>query len=297
MISSETQKSACTEHTTMSSKPQHTYSDHHRLPVLLLLMASAQLASAFSTSRSPGTSFYTAQTRRTPISTRLLYRDGDELDIEMREQDKTTSTNAWWNPFAATALKSQTATSDVDEYLEFLERRYQRLHEDQGRTEVKFSALKWLKQEDGELNQQQHENVLYALGVAGLASERLLHKHQPHQLKSYEPAAVDVQVVKTASTKPQAPVLATLVAARLSPAFRKLMLQRKLLIRYQSLKLKAFATMLLKAAINMPVKASKSLLKMSGGKRNLIYTASLMATVFVVLLRPVVQTIVSEGRA
>ena len=70
----------------------------------------------------------------------------------------------------------------VDNYLEFLDRRYQRLHEEEEpRRDTKFSAWKWLTQgsDDSEpLKQQKTDDALYVLGVAGLASEKLLQKHQ-----------------------------------------------------------------------------------------------------------------------
>lgn len=87
----------------------------------------------------------------------------------------------------------------MDVYLEFLDKRYHRLHDDEKKEEKAhsangvatvakkmkpFSAMEWLT--NGGNNsakmlataQEQHEDALYVLGVAGLASQKLLQKHQ-----------------------------------------------------------------------------------------------------------------------
>jgi len=85
---------------------------------------------------------------------------------------------------------------NVDVYLEFLDKRYHRLHDDEKKEEkaqsatavakkIKpFSAMEWLTKGGNNsatmlaTAQEQHEDALYVLGVAGLASQKLLQKHQ-----------------------------------------------------------------------------------------------------------------------
>ena len=95
----------------------------------------------------------------------------------------------------------------IDKYLEYLDRRYHRLHDgDDGpngnnKKPAVFSALEWLGRKGGKPNNevnihhenhqeeeededeeqattlQQQEDALYVLGLAGLASQKLLRKH------------------------------------------------------------------------------------------------------------------------
>jgi hypothetical protein len=83
----------------------------------------------------------------------------------------------------------QDTAQKVDEYLEFLGKRYNRVHRfDRAHPKkTPFSVLAWLAQpqdenqnsndDSGDDSQVKESNALYALGVAGLASERLLQKH------------------------------------------------------------------------------------------------------------------------
>jgi len=86
---------------------------------------------------------------------------------------------------------------NVDAYLEFLDRRYRRLHSDDekeantqsdslaSKKGKSFSAMDWLtsggknsdKTDSATSQQQQQQDALYVLGVAGLASQKLLQKH------------------------------------------------------------------------------------------------------------------------
>jgi hypothetical protein len=85
---------------------------------------------------------------------------------------------------------------NVDAYLEFLDRRYRRLHSDDEKEAnnhsaspaskgKSFSAMEWLtsggknseKNDPATSQQQQQQDALYVLGVAGLASQKLLQKH------------------------------------------------------------------------------------------------------------------------
>jgi len=75
---------------------------------------------------------------------------------------------------------------NIDEYLEFLDRRYNRLHSNDKKEEKKRSvntAWKWIFDSDSSsskptsLHESMKQDALYVLGVAELASARLLQKH------------------------------------------------------------------------------------------------------------------------
>ena len=115
--------------------------------------------------------------RASLVSTTLQYREGDDESI-------STSPFRWLNTiFPSSQRDEDNEQQSVDEYLEFLDRRYRRLHSSEREEASKpFSALSWLRQgslsrNEVIISEQQKEDALYVLGVAGLASEKLLHKH------------------------------------------------------------------------------------------------------------------------
>lgn len=129
--------------------------------------------------------------------TQTWYRHGDSYDSQERQiehehamtpyleaQDKET----WWGSFFSSNQKGERKQENMDKHLEFLDRRYNRLHSDEvspksdnGRIN---SAWNWLFEDSGETEpsprsfSQMQDDALYILGVAELASEKLLHKHR-----------------------------------------------------------------------------------------------------------------------
>jgi len=214
---------------------------------------------------------------------------------------------------------------DVDEYLAYLDKRYHRLHDEDDKAEIKFSALNWLhhgnsKHSDSEVEhpssslsrstQEESDNALYVLGVAGLASQRLLqkkslpptpaastgtmdHQHEVAVATISARTIMDAEVFGTSGSK-VAPAIA-LVAARIGPVFRRLSVQRKLFLRYQSRQLVAIATSLARTIAALPAKAGKAVWKYGGGKRNVAVTATLVASLLFFIIRPLAQAVVSEG--
>jgi len=68
--------------------------------------------------------------------------------------------------------------NDVDDYLEYLSRRYNRVHQNESKSDESpkgfYSALAWLNAHE---IKDQTEDALCVLDLAKLASKRLLHKH------------------------------------------------------------------------------------------------------------------------
>lgn len=148
-------------------------------------------------------SFSQTRHKHTSIQTRLQFSDNASPD--------TTIESSWWRKIFASTLPSPKAISssspdsqmeeqdNVDAYLEFLDRRYRRLHsndENEQKAQSKqsaslvsmkgkpFSAMDWLTSGGNNnaniettTSQQQQQDALYVLGVAGLASQKLLQKH------------------------------------------------------------------------------------------------------------------------
>jgi len=302
--------------------------------LLLLLTASA---SAFSSKRTldlrrSSTMFYTrsssafrgsnpenenARSRRffrkggQSLLNRLEYRDGDDNDSSERRQENETFVQTRWWPFTAISRETVDKESEkVDEYLEFLDRRYHRLHDDEEQQQQpKFSAWKWLMQgaegEDtmltAEEKQQQQEDALEVLGLAGLASQRLLQKYgkaQPEQRLEEAPIeSISTEVEAVAVPQDGLKMALSLLAAKLSPFWRRLAIQRKILLRYQTVKFRAATAVLLNSVAVGPAKATKALWKLGGGKKNVGWTLTVMGALAYYLLRPLVQTIIREGAA
>lgn len=115
--------------------------------------------------------------------TKLSYSNDGEIIGNMKPlvQRESKMSSVWSNVFTQRINSDQ---ENVDEYLEFLDRRYHRLREDDDEATAFSSRFSWNwlfdndNKEHPDSHQNQGNNSLYALGVAELASEKLLQKHQ-----------------------------------------------------------------------------------------------------------------------
>lgn len=273
-----------------------------------------------------------AQRRATPrpsstsrFATRLKYRDGDEHEPQVVRQDTVDSQDKeaarWWQSVFQEKEKTTARSHEdeeqqvVDEYLEFLDKRYKRLHEKEKKkhepASKKFSALGWLTADKSDpLSAQQAEDALYVLGVAELASERLLQKHHAASRKApaLETEKEEVVIDAVAETEPEDALVVpkdessetrkALVLAKLAATGRNVLKgvsnRRNTLIAYQEKKIVAALVVALKTALVTPVKATKLLWNLGGGKKTIALTVSAFITAFV-LVRPVAQALVSEA--
>lgn len=109
--------------------------------------------------------------------------------------------NDAWKTFVRDRLNSDENTSDetnqqfvVDKYLESIERRYNRVHQveltDDTNQRVLSSAWTWLTADESTFRQEERQrsrdDALYVLGLAELASARLLQKHHLPVTQSHE---------------------------------------------------------------------------------------------------------------
>lgn len=237
-----------------------------------------------------------------------------------RDASQVVAASRWWQAVVQPAPSPALTPADeqqqaVDEYLEFLDKRYKRLHESEKKEErasTKFSALKWLMGDETDpVSQRQQENALYVLGVAELASERLLQKHQaaPQQHKRHAPVqekesevvidAVVEDISQDVVAKYESPpeTRQALLLATVSQMVRSVLTgvgnRRKALIAYQDKKLMSAMTRALNTIARTPFKAIQAFWKLGGGKKTVALTASAFITAFLVF-RPVVQAMM-EG--
>jgi hypothetical protein len=166
-----------------------------------------------------------------------------------------------------------------------------------------LSAWKWLKHdplEGAELltQQQQQEDALYVLGVAGLASKRLLQKHHlPAPTEASVPLecvdiaeatqVVDVSVVPSST----APTKLMLHKQAVAKALHRLSKSRMALHKYQSKQLRSMASF----CVRGPIRLCQSLWRWGGGQDNVVRTLTLTAAVMLVLVRPLLQIVASES--
>lgn len=194
----------------------------------------------------------------------------------------------------------------VDDYLKFLDKRYHRLHDEEPE-EVDFPVWKWLMKNDATAKKKeesvvvpkaQKEDALYALGVAGLASERLLQKHKVESTALRDEKKASKSIDSETSVVPSAAAfsMVSIIIRRLSPPLRYLGLQRQMLISYGPRALLRSVLVplkrLLRVTPQVPTKFAKTLLELGGGKRNVMLSVSLM-----VALISLAQLVFPEGFA
>jgi hypothetical protein len=231
--------------------------------------------------------------------------------------------------------------------LEFLDRRYRRLHSDDKKEEKaqsklqvssssrkgkSFSAMEWLTN-GGSNNanilsttKEQEEDALYVLGVAGLASEKLLQKHHlpttrnpsfhPNmgtsstdrsaislervvELKEQIDDAIEINEKQSMKAKMNQLVLNNF----LLPIIRVMYLlqrQKQLFVKMVQQIVATVATKATDGVVNTLSQGPKSILNailaIGGGKTNILRTVT-VGYATVVLFRPLLQLVFAEGLA
>lgn len=165
---------------------------------------------------------------------------------------------------------------------------------------VTFSAWKWLAQEpvkDEATFQSEQEDALYVLGVAGLASKRLLQKHQT-LTESSKPKRM---TTKSADVRPKMPVMDVPIVVQagkplaivneFSQALARISDSRKSLHKFQNEKLKAAVAFCMRG----PVKLCRSVWQWGGGKPTVTLTLSFTMALTFILVRLLSHVVASEG--
>jgi hypothetical protein len=240
----------------------------------------------------------------------LQYRDGREDPTSMRP---SLISSKWWNGLFSSQADTVSEQDSVDEYLEFLDRRYNRLHEE--KEETPFSAIDWLLQGSSSNHEvlashQQKEDALYVLGVAGLASQKLLQKHpqlscQEGAIKTIT-AEVDRKPTEAldaivAAADDDAP-LANLFIKNILIPFAKVLYfvhsRKQMFVNVQVRRARQFASQAVKKTLRTvlygPQYVSKFILEVGGGKRTIVSTVA-FCSALLVLARPIIKAVITEG--
>jgi hypothetical protein len=194
------------------------------------------------------------------------------------------------------SIRSESDQDRVDEYLEFLDKRYRRLHDDSPKAaKNQFSALNWLRggatDVDTEMiSDDQHDNALFVLGVSELASERLLQNLHINLQQEKDAAATqgaanaaNVIDVTFAHSSPVLVQAGTSVLARIGAA-------RAAFIAFQNRQLERVLRVSAKAVTVGPVKVASAIWNHGGGKQSIAFTLSVLTTVLLLSV-PLVQAI------
>eukprot|EP00586_Coscinodiscus_wailesii_P004640 CAMPEP_0172486822 /NCGR_PEP_ID=MMETSP1066-20121228/15560_1 /TAXON_ID=671091 /ORGANISM="Coscinodiscus wailesii, Strain CCMP2513" /LENGTH=373 /DNA_ID=CAMNT_0013253015 /DNA_START=59 /DNA_END=1180 /DNA_ORIENTATION=- len=111
----------------------------------------------------------------------LSYRSGSDY-LEVESNDPLDNGSHSDRSSSVESSEGHLEQYVLDDYLEFLDKRYHRVHDSDPKDERPRidTAWKWLfnHTDSLEASQGNHQDALYALGVANLASNRLLQKHQ-----------------------------------------------------------------------------------------------------------------------
>jgi hypothetical protein len=207
----------------------------------------------------------------------------------------------------------------------FLYFEFRRLHDDStesAEVKVPFSVWKWLYQESSATDyaaddilednrrspqhHNQHDDALFVLGVAGLASKRLLQKHHittteaSAQTKGEHASTVaptQRDDVLSVSNRPidvgftSVPMAAVAVTETFVQTLSRILASRQLLMQYQREKIQA----VIKLMIHGPIRMARSLWKFGGGTHTISRTVSVTLAFVLVSFRMLSYLLSSDG--
>jgi hypothetical protein len=241
-------------------------------------------------------------------SSKLLYAHGDFEDDEYRREEhseavtglRTRVSTIWSNIFPP--AKPESEQEVVDDYLEFLDRRYHRLHgheEASSSPSKPFSVLNWLTDTSSKHAThdaaKSHDDALFVLGVAELASVQLLQKHQiPVEAVTTDDTVIETEATVFTTEHVKYSGLFGTLPSKISTSskqpstsiLQKVKARRRALIVYQEKQMKRALAVSVKTAINVPARlasTAKALWKHGGGKKTIAMSFSMLTAAFFLL--------------
>lgn len=273
------------------------------LTLICSTILSATALSALNTRQAARPSTLGLYVSTTPIRnhiprSRLLYAHENADGDDVAEKRPKNQFSLWPNMFLP---KQRTAGGDkqrsVDEYLEFLDHRYHRLHDDEASApppSKRFSAWDWLSDSKEPCDPQRAaDDALYVLGVAELASKRLLQKKGHIGRKSERHSGTIITT--TATTVP------TDIGGLFGESKAKNTCVNSVNLRFQaqrraSMKLKSQKRKQSKGGnvlLHFPIKvavSAKSIFSSGGGKKMTALTLSMLTALFL-YFRSILSTV------
>lgn len=188
-----------------------------------------------------------------------------------------------------------------------------RLHDEETKQieqKPKFSAWNWLHQEDSVVSsQQQQSDALYVLGVAGLASEKLLQKHHLQMRNSAfksngrtissstasENHVIDIATEQSSLDDGKPQKSKDLVLEMIRKSFIQVALKRQKLLQFQKKRLPGLVRGAVVGVSRTPLQLCRRAWYMGGGKRNVVFAASLLVAFTFLILQPLAKTAIRES--
>jgi hypothetical protein len=243
-------------------------------------------------------------------NSRLLYAQSDNRDcISIQSKRSLTAVSAktriskWWGTFTLVIDEDQNQ-KNVDDYLEFLDKRYQRLYHDEetltlSKTTKQLPILSWLidgpHKNDFSDTQPIQDDALLLLGLSNLASSRLLHKHHQPMTKAITtqllPEGVNETILDTKSPQPSHQ---SIVSHSMSSVWNKVRSARRDLVKFQEMQVKRFLKSILKVVVSIPshvANYAKALWNYMGVKNTVVLSLS-MISACLFILRPVTAVLI-----
>ena len=259
-----------------------------------------------SSMETPRMNIGTEPTNQVSSSSRLNYSNGNVQEHPKQRSLVQTSSNGQGSKPVIQATGrdygyEEDTSRKVDEYLEFLDKRYNRMRGNDAPQQNALPIMKWLRAEDH--HEEDHSNSLYALGVAGLASERLLQKQGVTLTKCSiikpTPDASSIIVEHTSEGTPAEGMslllnkIFAVFSAKLLSLHRQLSVRRDWVLRSLSRKTKVSAKAALKAFPRATSNLARAAVKASGGERNLRLAATFTCAFAIYIAQPLVKSAIT----
>ena len=246
---------------------------------------------------STGSTYSPRRSTLTKVS--YISETGNHGDVTIQQQHQHQQGPVWWNSIFG-GEPHDASSAAADEYLEFLDKRYNRLLDNEDKKEeTGFSVMKWLYQDssaESAPESSRKEDALYVLGVANLASKKLLQKHHRlreayHERKEEKKAKMldftDAEIVDETSTTTSAAVRSA------TSLVRQVAHKREVLVQRQMKTLRLAMAFLVRSLVTSPVKAARQLFIVGGGKKSMAVAFTAVATI-TILLRPILRIVAKE---
>lgn len=254
----------------------------------------------------PRGSIGTGTTDRVSSSTRLNYCNGSVEEHSKQRGIIQTSNGRWLKPVihAAAQDHGEDTSKKVDEYLEFLDKRYSRMRGNEASHPRRaLSIMKWLRAEDHHDTEEKDSNALYDLGVAGLASKRLLQRQGVTLRKctiiqpSFDPPSIFVEHTSEETPTEGLSLLLNKILAAFSA--KLILLQRQVsmrrewalrsLSRQTMVSTKAALTSLPRATANL----ARTVVRAGGGERNLKVAVAFTFAFAICIVQPLAKSAIT----
>jgi hypothetical protein len=245
----------------------------------------------------------------TGANSRILYANSkDRESFSMKSEDSSMTINTrtriskWWSTISLVMDEDQNQKK-VDDYLEFLDKRYHRLYNAEEKLLLPKAAkplpvISWLidNTQRTELadSQPMQNDALFLLGLSNLASSRLLQKHQPFAKSMTNPRLYEKVNTSISDVKSSQELSQDGGSYSSGSLWIKARSVRRDLVKFQEMQVRRFMKSMLEVVVKSPSKVAKhtkALWHYMGGKNTLALSLS-MISACLFILRPATAVLI-----